>query len=164
MDPPHLEPDTPPVVAPSRKGGRRPGAGRPPALPKARRLMRQLGTKRLDQRSTLAVLCRDFKLAVAADLGGDLTKAQEALLERAAVLLVLAGIAEDRMLTDPHLVTKRKGFAPIVAQYHSLVHQLVNVLGKLGLHREAADVTSLEALTAKVMGGATPAAGKDGGD
>jgi hypothetical protein len=49
-----------------------------------RRVLARLTTQRLDGRSALAVAVRKFKADVAADLGGDLTRAQQVVLEQAA--------------------------------------------------------------------------------
>jgi hypothetical protein len=80
----------PPVEGVSRRGpdGRQPGAGRKPTHGAAimRRTLRALTTRRLDGRSALAVAVRRWKEDVSRDLGGDLTRAQETILELAARL------------------------------------------------------------------------------
>src|SRR5437870_531484 len=48
-----------------------------------RRRLTTLTTRRLDGRSAVAVAVRNWKAEVRADLGGDLTRAQETILEAA---------------------------------------------------------------------------------
>ena len=66
-----------------RSRGRR---GRPTehGLTSMRRSLAHLTTRRLDGRSAVAVAIRRWKEDVRRDLGGDLTRAQETILEAAA--------------------------------------------------------------------------------
>jgi len=54
-----------------------------------RKTLRVLTTRRLDGRSALAVAVRRWKEDVRRDLGGDLTRAQETILEAAAQAWVI---------------------------------------------------------------------------
>ena len=67
--------------APSRPRGGRPRKG---GYVLTRTTMRSLTTRRLDGRTSVAVAARRWKADVEADLGGDLTRAQETVLELAA--------------------------------------------------------------------------------
>ena len=73
-------------------GGKRPGAGRKPesyGLVPLRRTLRRLTTGRLDGRTVLARQIARWKDTVRQDRGGDLTAAQEAILENAAQKLII---------------------------------------------------------------------------
>src|SRR5438309_9477282 len=88
------KPATPaPTDGASRRGpgGRQPGAGRKATHGAAimRKTLRVLTTRRLDGRSALAVAVRRWKEDVRRDLGGDLTRAQETILEAAAQAWVI---------------------------------------------------------------------------
>jgi len=80
------------------KGGRSDRKGGRPAihgLTTMRRTLGQLTTKRLDGRSKVAVAVRQWKDDVRADLGGDLSRAQEAILEHAAQSWVILASLDD---------------------------------------------------------------------
>ena len=77
--------ETPADAAP-KHGGKRPGAGRKSThgLRRLRAGITQLTTRRLDGRTVIAREVRRWKEDVRADLGGDLTRAQETILEAVA--------------------------------------------------------------------------------
>jgi hypothetical protein len=83
-----------------RRSGR---TGRPPVhgLTTLRRALTQLTTRRLDGRSAIAVAVRRWKEDVRRDLGGDLTRAQETILEAAAQAWVRRSDL-DRAVTTHH--------------------------------------------------------------
>ena len=84
---PGIPPDAPPAT---RRSGR---IGRPPVrgLKTLRRAVTQLTTRRrLDGRSAIAVAVRRWKEDVRRDLGGDLTRAQETILEAAQAWVIAA--------------------------------------------------------------------------
>jgi hypothetical protein len=68
----------------------------------------QLTTKRLDGRSTIAVAVRRWKDDVRRDLGGDLSRAQEAIVELAAQSWVIVSSVDDWIGRLPSLVTKKR--------------------------------------------------------
>jgi hypothetical protein len=63
---------------------RRPGRPMKHGYDHMRRMLSSLTTKRLDGRSAVAVAVRGWKADIRRDLGGDLTRAQETILEAAA--------------------------------------------------------------------------------
>ncbi len=89
--------------SPRRSGGRQPGAGRKATHGAAimRRTLRALTTRHLDGRSALAVAVRHFKDDIRRDLGGDLTRAQETILESAAQAWVIASSLDDWIAGSP---------------------------------------------------------------
>ena len=86
-----IPPDPPRVGGRSRRGGRRPTHGHTTL----RRAVTALTTRRLDGRSTVAVAIRSWKEDVRRDLGGDLSRAQETVLEGAAQKVVLRDTLAD---------------------------------------------------------------------
>src|SRR5688572_5029731 len=80
-----LEPESP------RRRGRPPVHG----LKTLRRAVTKLTTRRLDGRSTVAVAARTWKADIRRDLGGDLTRAQETLLESAAQAWIILSSIDD---------------------------------------------------------------------
>jgi hypothetical protein len=137
-----------PVQATSRRGlgGKQPGAGRKPTHGAAimRKTLRTLTTKRLDGRTALAVAVRQFKADVRRDLGGDLTTAQETILEAAAQKWVIASSLADYIARQPSLVTRKRTVIPVVMQFMQVSESLERTLERLGLDRKAAEPMSLQ--------------------
>jgi hypothetical protein len=80
----------------------------------------------------------DWKARVRADLGGDLSTAEETLLEHASRQMLLID-SVDAWTFDPKahrsLVNARKrSIAPVLAQRQALVDSLVRLLQLLGLN------------------------------
>ena len=138
-------------------GGCRPGAGRKPTHGAAvmRRTLRALTTNRLDGRSAVAVAVRRWKEDIRRDLGGDLTRAQETILEDAAQAWVIRQSLDDWIVRQSSLVTKRRTLLPVVEQRMRVAEHLARQLDRLGLERKASPVPSLaEYLGAKPGDGA----------
>ena len=127
--------------------------------------IRQLTTKRLDGRSKVALAIRRWKADVTADLGGDLTRAQETLLELAAQNWLIVASLDDWIARQPSLVTKKRRVLDVVLQRQQLAEGLARNLDRLGLDRKAkpvADLTAYLAERTKHSEPAQPAAGGDG--
>ncbi len=105
-----------------------------------RRALRTLTTPRLDGRSALAVAVRRWKAAVRADLGGELTAAQETLLELAAQTWLLVTSVDAWLARQPALVTKQRRLLPALLERQRLADSLTRMLEKLGLERRAREV------------------------
>ena len=138
-----------PAVAPKRPRSAR--GGRPPVhgLKTMRKALGVLTTERLDGRSKVAVAVRQWKADVRADLGDDLTRAQETLLEHAARAWVILGALDDWLMRQPSLVTRKRAVVPVVMQRMQIADSLGRTLGQLGLGRVARDVPSLDAYLAQ---------------
>lgn len=141
--------DLPAIEAVSRRGpgGRQPGAGRKPTHGAAimRRTLRALTTRQLDGRSAVAVAVKRWKQDVEQDLpgGGDLTRAQQTLVEAAAQKWLIASTLADYIARQGSLVSKRRAVAPVVLQYLQVADSLERTLSRLGLERRARDVPDL---------------------
>src|SRR5437870_4822681 len=139
-----------PGVSRRGPGGRQPGAGRKPTHGAAimRRTLRALTTRRLDGRSALAVAVRHFKDDIRRDLGGDLSRAQEVILESAAQSWVIVSSLDDWIARQPSLVTRKRTVLPVVLQRMQIAEGLARNLERLGLEREAKPVPELTAYLA----------------
>jgi len=154
--------DDPQPITPASSGAR----GRPAkhGLTAMRKSLRTLMTRRLDGRSAVAVAVRRWKDDIRRDLGGDLTRAQETILEAAAQSWVILSSLDDYLARQPSLVTKRRQVVPVVLQRMQIADSLARHLERLGLERrtrEVADLTTyLARRTPTVAGegnGSTPA-------
>src|SRR5437667_4991335 len=89
-------------------GSRVPRRRRTHGLYAMRRSLSVLTTRRLDGRSAVAVVARRWKEDIRRDLGGDLTRAQETILEAAAQAWVIVSSLDDFIARQPTLVTKQR--------------------------------------------------------
>ena len=120
--------------------------------------MRALTTKRLDGRSAVAVAVRHWKADVTRDLGGDLSRAQETLLEAAAQAWVILSSLDDWIARQPSLVTRKRTLLPIVMQRMQVAEGLAKHLERLGLERREQPVQSLEQYLASKQAASEPSA------
>jgi len=120
-----------------KRGGWRPGAGRKPthSLGQLRSAVTALTTRRLDGRSRIAIAVRRWKEDVRRDLGGDLSRAQETILESAAQAWVIVSSLDDWIARQPSLVTKKRRLLDVVVQRMQLAEGLARNLERLGLER-----------------------------
>src|SRR5207245_5035536 len=109
-----------------------------------RRTLRALTTRRLDGRSALAVAVRNWKADIRRDLGGDLSRAQETILEAAAQAWVILSSLDDWISRQPSLVTRKRTLLPVVVQRMQIAEGLARNLERLGLDRKARELPSLQ--------------------
>src|SRR5881409_2319642 len=140
--------------------------GRPPVhgLKTLRRAVTQLTTRRLDGRSAVAVAVRHWKEDVRRDLGGDLSRAQETILEAAAQAWVILSSLDDWIARQPSLVTKKRRVLDVVVQRMQIAEGLARNLERLGLDRKAKPVPDLTAYLAERAKQSEPAQPAGGGD
>lgn len=120
--------------------------------------MTELGTKRLDQRSAVAVAARRFKAELTADLGGDPSRAQATLIEMAARTWIIVEALDDWLMRQPSLVLHRKRtVVPVLLQRQQLADSLARLLERLGLERKTRDVDTLESYVTRKVGAAPSA-------
>jgi hypothetical protein len=142
----------PPVETPSKRLRGRPGTHQ---LNKLRRTLRTLTTNRIDGRSALAVAVRRWKDDVRRDLGGDLTRAQETILEDAAQTWVVRSSLDDFIARQKSLVSRKGGpprLLPVVEQRMRVAEHPARQLDRLGLERKAHPVPSLAEYLGKRRG------------
>src|SRR5262245_17640769 len=109
----------PPKSTPPADRGRIEGRSRPGRRPQhglfpLRRAVRALTTDRIDGRSLVGVAVRKWKADIRHDLGGDLTRAQETILEIAAQSWVILTSIDNWIARQPSLVTKKRALLPVV--------------------------------------------------
>jgi hypothetical protein len=129
-----------PLVPPKSKGGR----PRKHGFRSMRDAIRRLGTGRLDQRSKVAVAVRTWKAEIRADLGNDLTRAQETILEIAAQDWLLLSSLDDYLARQPTLVnTRARSWLPVMGQRLQLAESLARMLDRLGYGRKSKPVQDI---------------------
>jgi len=157
-----------PPDAPREPGRSTRVRGRPPVhgLKPLRRAVTALTTRRLDGRSAVAIAVRKWKEDVRQDLGGDLSRAQETVLELAAQSWVIMSSLDDWIARQPSLVTKKRALLPVVVQRMQIAEGLARHLDRLGLDRKAKPVPDLNAYLAERSKKGEPVqpAGGGGGD
>jgi hypothetical protein len=127
-----------------------------------RATIRALTTDGIDGRTKLAVAVRAFKADIRRDLGGDLTRAQETILELAAQTWVQVSSLDAWLAKQPSLVTRKRTVVPVLLQRAQLADSLARHLERLGLNRKAQDVEDLHAYLAR--GAQATDEGDDGND
>jgi hypothetical protein len=111
-----------------------------------RRTLSALTTSRLDGRSAVAVAVRSLKADIRRDLGEDLSRAQELILEDAAQSWVIRQSLDDFIARQPSLVTRKRALLPIVAERMRVAEHLAKQLERLGLERKAKAVRDVRQL------------------
>ena len=101
-------------------------------VPKKHRKAQLVTLDSIDQRTAAAKRIRELAGAITSDLGGDLTAAQQVLVQRASIM---AAIIEDQEARFA------RGELIDVGPYTTLVNSLRRVLADLGLKRIARDET-----------------------
>src|SRR5438128_7012411 len=142
-------------------GSRVPRRRRTHGLYAMRRSLSVLTTRRLDGRSAVAVAARRWKEDIRRDLGGDLTRAQETILEAAAQAWVIVSSLDDFIARQPTLVTKKRRVLDVVVQRMQIAEGLARNLERLGLERRARDATDLAAQFAALHAARETKAGEE---
>jgi hypothetical protein len=115
-----------------------------------RRAVTQLTTRRLDGRSAVAVAVRNWKADVRRDLGSDLTRAQETVLEAAAQAWVILSSLDDWIARQPSLVTRKRQLLPVVRDRMQVADSLARQLERLGLERRSKDAEAVDTILARL--------------
>jgi hypothetical protein len=110
------------------------------------------GISALDGRSAIARAVKDWRAAVAVDLGGEavLSRAELTLLDIAAQDIVLLSVADSWLRENAAGIInrRRRAFVPLVEQRLKVATHLAGLLETLGLKRAVKDVPSLAQLLA----------------
>jgi hypothetical protein len=139
-------PESPPVLLPNgstSKGGQ----PRKHSHTQLRRTLTLLTTRRLDGRSAVAIATKQFKADVTADLGGDLTRAQQTVLEDAAQSWIIRQALDDYISRQPSIVTKKRTILPVVLDRMRVAEHLSKQLDRLGLARKAKQLDLMAEIT-----------------
>jgi hypothetical protein len=121
-----------------------------------RTTLRALTTRRLDGRTQVAQAVRRLKLEVTSDLGDDLSRAQEIILEDVALTWVIRQALDDYIARQESLVTKKRGVIPVVGERMKVAEHLAKQLDRLGLKRVPAPIEDFRSYAQRV-GDGTPA-------
>jgi hypothetical protein len=107
--------------------------------------VRTLGSRALPSRSTaLGRALHEWRDALVADLGGDPSTAQLALIEMAVrTKLLLDGVDAYVLGMESPVNRQRRCLHPVVRERQSLVNQLQSLLRDLGLERRAVEVADI---------------------
>jgi hypothetical protein len=117
---------------------------------KARRMLATIPLDLLDKRSAVGVAARKRREELVAQYGGDVSPAQDVLIESAIKTELIVRAAEDYILRQATLVVDGE-LLPVVMQRQALVDSLARLLHTLGLRRVAKPVPHLgDYLAAKV--------------
>jgi hypothetical protein len=135
--------DEPQPQAPPPNLGGRPRAH---GYRRLRDSVRELTTRRLDGRSAVAVAIRSLKADIRRDLGDDLSRAQELVLEDVAQSWVIRQSLDDWIARQPTLITRKRQVTPIVLERMRISEHLAKQLDRLGLERKAKTVRDVRQL------------------
>lgn len=134
--------------APAKRGQGVAGRSGPPGNKNARkhgmhslkRALNELGSRAIDNRTSMAKALAAWRGELIADLGGieNITTQELALVEEAVKTKLLLDSIDSWLLAQPSLVDKRKrSVLPVVRDRQSLVSTLRGLLGDLGLKRRS---------------------------
>jgi hypothetical protein len=107
--------------------------------------LKELRHRSISGRTWLGRTMRDWKLDLMIDLGGEqgLSTQERALVDVTVRTKVLLDQVDMWLLSQPRLISRRKGLNPIVLQRGALLASLRGLLSDLGIKRRARDVESL---------------------
>ena len=107
--------------------------------------LRALGPRVLDKRTSLGKQLAAWKADLIADLGGDPSTGQRAVIELAMRTKLLLDSIDAWLLTQPSLVNARKrALLPVVRERQALADALARYLVQLGLERRIKAVPDLK--------------------
>ena len=134
-------------MKPARTPQKRPRKYQKHGLHGAQRALSKRGISALDGRSAIARAVRDWRAAVASDLGGDelLSQQQRTLLDVAAQDVVLLTVADGWLRENAEKIVnrRRRALVPLVEQRLKVASHLTGLLKDLGLERKAKVIPSL---------------------
>jgi hypothetical protein len=100
--------------------------------------------ERVDGRSSVAVLMRMERERISRELGGDLSRQQEIILDLAIRKLAIALSVEDWLARQETLVTKKRTLVPVARDFFRLTESVERSLALLGLERKPKPAESLD--------------------
>jgi hypothetical protein len=103
----------------------------------------------VDGRSSLGRALQTWRTRLTADLGDDLSEAQQMLVELVLRTRVMLDHIDAYLMSQGSLINRRrKQLLPVVVQRTALADQLARLLGQLGLERRQKRVPSLSEILA----------------
>ena len=102
----------------------------------------QLGNRAIDGRSETGRALTRWRKDLIADLGGDVSTQQSAIVDLAVKSKLLLDSIDTWLLTQPTLINKRKkSVLPVVRERQQLADGLAKYLAMLGLERRSKEVS-----------------------
>lgn len=106
-----------------------------------RSVVRRLGPRVVDRRTTLGKALAAWRADLIRDLGGDVSTQQAAIVEIATRTKLMLDSIDAWLLAQPSLIiVRRKTLLPVVKERQSLADALARYMGQLGLERRAKEV------------------------
>ncbi len=136
----------------SGRGGGKPGRSGPPGNSNARthgthslrHAIKVLGNRAISRRTKVGRALAAWRADLVADLGGDVSTQQAALIDLAVRTRLLVDSVDAYVLgMDSPVNKKRRMLYPVVRERQALVNQLQSLLRDLGLERRAKPVADL---------------------
>jgi hypothetical protein len=117
-----------------------------------KRAVQTLGSRALPtKRTALGRELQAWRVSLIADLGGDPSTVQVALIDMAVRSKLIVDSVDAYLLELPALVDKRhRRLWPVVRERQALVGQLQTILRDLGLERKAKDAEAVETILARL--------------
>ncbi len=135
------------------KAQKRPREYRLSGFHAAKGAMSKAGPRAIDGRSALARQVRDWRAAVASDLGGLdlLSQQQQTLLDLAAQDVVLLSVADSWLRENPEQIVnkRRRALVPLALERLRIAQHLADTLRTLGLARVQRPAPTLREVLAK---------------
>ena len=112
-----------------------------------KKALAKLGARAVDGRTSLGYALRKWRRQLIADLGGDVSTQQLAIIDLCVKSKLMLDSIDAWLLTQPSLINKRKKcLLPVVKERQSLADGLAKYLMALGLHRTQREKTLEELL------------------
>jgi len=112
-----------------------------------KKALMRLGSNAIDRRYTVRKALAKWRADLIADLGGDISTQQSALVDLAVKSKLLLDSIDAWLLVQPSLVNARKkSLLPVVKERQALADGLARYLAQLGLHRTQREKTLEELL------------------
>lgn len=107
-----------------------------------KRALKRRGIRAMDGRSVAARAVKEWRRDVEADLGGDLSRQEQTVLDMASCAVFLLGQIDAWIGANPELLIdrKRRSVAPVVRERLTVAAHLTSLLTTLGLKRVARHV------------------------
>jgi hypothetical protein len=106
-----------------------------------KRIIAKYGSRAIDGRSKLAYSIKAWRKDLIADLGGDVSTQQLAIIECASLTRMMISSVDAWIVAQPSLLTRDRVLMPVILQRQQLVNSLVSMMTQLGLQRRSKQVT-----------------------
>lgn len=113
-------------------------------LTRLKRAVKDLGGRVIDKRTSLGKALAAWRAELVADLGGEVSVQEQAIVDLAAKTKLLLDSIDAWLLIQPSLINaKKRSLLPVVRERTQLADALARYLGQLGLKRRSKPVPDL---------------------